>query len=68
MQQVKFKPKSMEAARHGNDHDYYLFELTDDTNGKYAVIKYINVNRWCTLTVNLIALEAVEPAVMLPVK
>lgn len=65
MQQVKLKKGSMEAARHGNDQAYYLFEITDDTNGKYAVIKYINVNRWCTLTVNRIALEVAVPAVML---
>lgn len=66
MQQVKLKSKSMEEARHGNDNDYYLFAITNDTNGKYAVIKYVDVNRWRTLTVNLISLEAVELVVTLP--
>ena len=64
MQQVRFKPKSMEAARHGNDRDYYLFAI----NGDYAVVKYIDGNRWRTQTVNRIALEVVEHAVKLPVK
>ena len=63
MQQVKFKKGSMEEARHGNDRDYYLFAI----NGDYCVIKSIDGNRWHTQTVNLVALEAAVPAVVLPV-
>ncbi len=62
MQQVRFRDKSMEAARHGNDRDYYLFAI----NGDYAVIKSIDGHRWHTQTVNLVALEAAVPAVVLP--
>ena len=62
MQQVKFKPRSMEAARHGNEQDYYLFAI----NGDYAVVKYIDVNVWRSKTVNLVALEVVTPCVVLP--
>lgn len=64
MQQVKFKAGSMEEARHGNDQDYYLFTIDDD----YAVVKFRNESGWQSRAVNLIALEAVAPAVVLPVR
>ena len=64
MQHVKFKDGSMEAARHSNDQDYYLFAI----NGDYAVVKFLDGNVWRSRTVNLVALEVATPLCVLPVK
>ena len=62
MQQVKFKDRSMEAARYGIDRDYYLFAIKGDR----AVIKYVESNVWRSRTVSLAALEVATPLCVLP--
>ena len=64
MQHVRFKDHSMEAARHGNEQDYYLFAI----DGDYAVLKYLDGNVWRSRTVNLVALEVATPLCVLPVR
>ncbi len=64
MQQVRFKDSSREAARYGNETNCYLFSI----DGDYATVKYLDGNDWRPHVVPLVALEVVQPDVVLPVK